>query len=169
MSENDAVPMPHKHPNATWQMLAAMTGAAVFAFLLGQAGSLTHHTEQGVAAGLAIGTVAGWGMSKGYVRLFVGRMLLFAVLWAYIGAGSDADPLSSSLFGVVFGLAMNWQRTVVLATAILGAVLTESIFGLLVGTLGWWMAYRAPTQIRQWLTKRPIIDRPSYASLRGDK
>ena len=169
MSENDAVAMPRAHPNAIWQVLAALAGAAVFAFLLGEAGSLTQHTEQGVIAGVAIGTVAGWGMSKGYVRTFVGRLLLFAVLWAFMGAGCDADPLSSSLFGVVFGLAMTWQRTVVLATAILGTALTNNIFGLLGGTQGWWMAYRAPAQIRQCFTKRPLIDQPSYAALRGGK
>lgn len=169
MTENDAVAMPRAHPSAKWQVLAALTGSAIFAFLLGQAGSLTHHTEQGVVAGLAIGIIAGWGMSKGYVRPFVGRMLLFAVIWAFMGIGCDADPLFSSLFGAVFGLVMTWQRTVVLATAILGTALTNSIFGLLGGTLGWWMAYRAPAQIRQCFTKRPLIDRPSYASLRGGK
>jgi MFS family permease len=166
MSEDDATAVQQAQPSMTRQVLMALSGAVVVAFLLGQVGSLTHRTEQGVAAGLVIGLLAGWGMSKGYVQPFVGRMFLFAVMFALMGAGCGADPLSSSLFGIVFGLVMTWQRTAVLGTAVLGAILTKSIFGLLAGTLGWWMAYRAPAQIHQCFKKRPIIDRPSYASLR---
>lgn len=165
----DDTAVSHARPGAAVQVLAAVAGAAVFAFLLGQAGSLTHLAEQGAMAGIAVGAVAGWGVSKGYIRPFVGRMLLFAVAGAFMGAGCDADPLFSSLFGIVFGLTMTWQGAVVLATAILGAVVTNSIFGLLAGILGWWLMYRAPTQIRKCFTRRPLIDRPSYASLRGDK
>lgn len=152
------------------QISAVLIGVAFAATLFALAGFLTRNAVPGAIAGIPIGAIIGWGMIKGWVRPYVGWMLAFAVLAAWLGGGGDAVLVTSALVGAIFGAFMTWRRVSVLAAGVIGAFVTSSMLGFVMGCiLGWVVAYIAPDRLKQLFAKREIIDRPSYASLREHK
>lgn len=146
------------------QLLAVIGGAAIFTPLLGYLGStadramlgtdaMGSRTIVGIGAGAIIGAVLGCGLLNGFIGSLVIWIVGFAVFFAMVGPGCDADPVSSALVGAALGLFLGltkWRGLAILVAMLLAINIAGPVgFGLatIVGIYAVYRVFRA-----QWVS-----------------
>ncbi|MCL4203179.1 MAG: hypothetical protein KJ000_11815 [Pirellulaceae bacterium] len=137
-------------------MLAVIGGAVLLAPPFGYLGSTADRAMLGIdavgsrtiigtAAGAMIGAVLGCGLLNGFVGSLVLWIVGFAVFFAMVGPGCDADPVSSTLVGAALGLFLGltkWRGLAILMAMLL-AINIAGLVGLGLATvLGIYAVFR---------------------------